>query len=306
MFELKKIVSAFLMPLPALLIIGFLGLALIMFTSRRKFGCLVVLLSLTGILLISIQPISNRLLLPLERQYSAFLPVNEPIDYVMVLGHAHVVDSSIPPTSELSPTALTRLAEGIRILRMYPNAKLILSGYGRHSETSHARMMAKVALALGVSKPNIVLLETAKDTWEEARLATAYVQDSNLVLVTSASHMPRAMNEFTQAGLKPYPAPTNYIASKHLLNGWERYLPDSQYLAQTELYWHETLGSHWRELQDWAVDVSNLEFAEPEEPELNAVEVGSEDELETLEVNETETNEIEEVEIELNSDSSQP
>lgn len=299
MFELKKIVSAFLMPLPALLIIGFLGLALIMFTSRRKFGCLVVLLSLTGILLVSVQPFSNRLLLPLERQYTAFLPVNEPIDYVMVLGNNHVVDSSIPPTAELSTTALTRLAEGIRILRMYPNAKLILSGYGRHSETSHARMMAKLALDLGVAKPDIILLESAKDTWEEARLAAAYVQDnSKLVLVTSASHMPRAMNEFTQAGLTPYSAPTNYIATRSLLPGWERYVPNSDYLTQTELYWHETLGSTWRALQNWAADVSHLDIAEPQKPELSAIEIVNEDELEVLEVNENESID-QEVEIEV-------
>lgn len=36
MFELKKIFSSLLMPLPALLIIGFVGLMLIMFTAKRK------------------------------------------------------------------------------------------------------------------------------------------------------------------------------------------------------------------------------------------------------------------------------
>ncbi|QSA19573.1 envelope biogenesis factor ElyC, partial [Vibrio furnissii] len=82
MFELKKIVSSLLMPLPALLIIGFVGLMLIMFTAKRKTGCLVVLFSLFGIFLISFQPVSSRLLMPLERQYSAFLPVDGTIDYV--------------------------------------------------------------------------------------------------------------------------------------------------------------------------------------------------------------------------------
>ncbi len=36
MFELKKVVSSLLMPLPAMLILGFLGLVLIMFTARRN------------------------------------------------------------------------------------------------------------------------------------------------------------------------------------------------------------------------------------------------------------------------------
>ncbi|MEZ9895238.1 envelope biogenesis factor ElyC, partial [Vibrio lentus] len=41
MFELKKVVSSLLMPLPAMLILAFLGLALVMFTTKRKTGCLI-------------------------------------------------------------------------------------------------------------------------------------------------------------------------------------------------------------------------------------------------------------------------
>ncbi len=48
MFELKKVVSSLLMPLPAMLILGFLGLVLIMFTARRKLGSLIILVSLCG------------------------------------------------------------------------------------------------------------------------------------------------------------------------------------------------------------------------------------------------------------------
>ncbi|RJX73754.1 envelope biogenesis factor ElyC [Vibrio sinensis] len=254
MFELKKIVSALVMPLPALLIIGFIGLMLIMFTRKQKTGCFVVLFSFIGIFLIAFQPVSSRLLMPIERQYSAFLPVDGSIDYVMVLGSGHVVDDTIPPTSELSRTGLMRLAEGIRIMRIYPGAKLILSGYGGGSEESNARMMAKVALALGVSKSDIILLETAKDTWEEARQAAAFVKHKKLVLVTSASHMQRALNEFHSAGIDPYPAPTNYLAQKNVDQAWVKYTPRATYLEQTERFWHESLGLIWQSLRDWVSD----------------------------------------------------
>ncbi|KII77088.1 envelope biogenesis factor ElyC [Vibrio renipiscarius] len=254
MFELKKVVSSLLMPLPAMLIIGFIGLMLIMFTRKQKTGCFVVLFSFIGIFLISFQPTASRLLMPIERQYSGFLPVDKSIDYVMVLGSGHVVDDSIPPTSELSRTALMRLAEGIRILRIYPGSKLILSGYAGGSEVSNARMMAKVALALGVSKSDIILLETAKDTWEEARQAAAFVKRKEVVLVTSASHMQRALNEFHSAGLTPYPAPTNYLAQNEVHQAWNKYTPKAVYLEQTERYWHETLGRIWQSLRNWASD----------------------------------------------------
>ncbi|MDN3698100.1 envelope biogenesis factor ElyC [Vibrio clamense] len=250
MFELKKVVSSLLMPLPAMLILGFLGLLLIMFTARRKTGSLIILFSLCGIFLISFQPVSTRLLMPMEREFSGFLPVDESIDYVMVLGSGHVVDSDIPPTSELSRTALMRLNEGIRIMRLYPGSKLILSGYAGGSEFSNARMMAKVALALGVAKPDIILLETAKDTWEEARQAAAFVRVKKMVLVTSASHMKRALYEFNQAGITPFPAPTNYLAYDNINQPWEKYAPKAKYLEQTERYWHETMGQLWQKARD--------------------------------------------------------
>ncbi|MDR9828985.1 envelope biogenesis factor ElyC [Vibrio sp. FNV 38] len=260
MFELKKVVSALLMPLPAMLILAFLGLMLIMFTAKRKSGCVIVLFSLVGIFLVAFQPLTTRLLMPLEREYSVFLPVDQSVDYIMVLGNGHVVDNEIPPTSELTRAGLMRLSEGIRILRMYPGAKLILSGYAGGTDVSNARMMANVALALGVSKSDIVLLETAKDTWEEAHQAAAYVGKKRLVVVTSASHMRRAMEEFESAGLSPLPAPTNYLAHDNINQPWEKYTPKAKYLEQTERYWHEKLGTYWKSMRDWAGETKTMEM----------------------------------------------
>ncbi len=261
MFELKKVVSALLMPLPALLLIGLLGLVLISFTTKRKTGCFVVLFSFVGIFLISFQPFTTKLLMPLEREHKAFLPVSGTIDYVMVLGNGHIVDDEIPPTSQLSRAALMRLTEGVRILRMYPGAKLILSGYAGGSETSHARMMANVALAIGVAKSDIILLEGAKDTWEEARQAAAFVQQRDIVLVTSASHMSRSLYEFNAAGIKPIPAPTNFLASDEITQAWDKYSPKARYLEQTEVFWHEYLGSIWQRMRDTIADTP---MAEPQ------------------------------------------
>ena len=250
MFELKKIVSALLMPLPALLIIGVFGLMLLWFTRQKGLASVFIAFAFLGIFLVSFQPIATSLLRPLERENNAFVPSNQSVDFVMVLGSGHVIDHAMPITSELSRTALMRLAEGIRIHRLYPGSKLILSGYGGGTEISHARMMAKVALALGVNKNDILLLETAKDTWEEAFQAATVVGNHKLVLVTSASHMTRALTEFRQAGMEPTPAPTNFLASNKIKQPWERYKPQAKYLEQTERYWHETMGQWWQQLRE--------------------------------------------------------
>ena len=266
MFELKKLIATLLMPLPALLIIGVIGLLVLWFSRKTKLASGIIAFSFLGIFAVSFQPVSTSLLRPLEQEHRAFVGSSKPIDFIMVLGNGHVIDKTFPITSELSRTALMRLAEGIRIYRMYPGSKMILSGYSGGTTISHARMLAKVALALGVSKSDILLLETAKDTWEEARQAAVFVKQKELVLVTSASHMKRALNEFHSAGLKPYPAPTNYLAQDEVHQFWNKYMPKAIYLEQTERYWHETLGRLWQALRDW---VSNTEQAAIEPSQSN-------------------------------------
>ncbi len=251
MFELKKLLATLAMPLPALLIVGFLGLFFLWFTQRKRIGTFFVSLSLLTLALVSFQPFTSWLLMDLERQHEGFIPSGKPIDYVMVLGHGHVVDEEIPLTSELSRTALMRLIEGIRIHFMYPSSTLILSGYGGGFEVSHARMLARVAMSMGVNNNNILLLETAKDTREEAEQAASVINDKNLVLVTSASHMDRALFEFNQMGLNPTPAPTNFIAQKEIHQFWIKYAPRALNIEQFEKYWHEQLGQLWQALRTY-------------------------------------------------------
>ncbi len=266
MFELKKFVSSMLMPLPGLLLIGFIGLFILWFSKRKGFASFLLTLSLVGIFMLSFQPITAPLLTTTERMSPSFIAPDVPVEYVLVLGNGHVVDDEISPISELSRAAVMRLTEGIRIYRMYPGAKLILSGYSGGTTVSHARMMARVALSLGVNKSDILLLENARDTHEEAIQTLNSVGKSNLVLVTSASHMPRAMKEFHNLGLAPTPAPTNYLAHSQIKQPWEKYAPKAKYLEQSERFWYEQMGR-------WFMDLKDLLMAREEQAqETNKIE----------------------------------
>lgn len=255
-----------LMPLPGLLLIGFIGLFILWFSKRKGFASFLLTFSLVGIFMLSFQPITAPLLKSTERMYPSFIAPDIPVEYVLVLGNGHVVDDEISPISELSRAAVMRLTEGIRIYRMYPGAKLILSGYKGGTTVSHARMMARVALSLGVNKSDILLLESAQDTHEEAIQTLNSVGKSNLVLVTSASHMPRAMAEFHNLGLAPTPAPTNYLAHSQIKQPWEKYAPKAKYLEQSERFWYEQMGR-------WFMDLKNLLMAREEQAqETNKIE----------------------------------
>ncbi|MCD9551266.1 envelope biogenesis factor ElyC [Photobacterium carnosum] len=246
MFILKKIISTLIMPLPFLLLVGVIGLCVLWFTRRKKLASILISISLIGIFLCSFQPLTTFLLRPLEQENSAFVSTTKPISYVMVLGNDQVIDKTFPITSELSQTAIARLVEGIRIFRMYPGAKLILSGYGGIAShgISHARLMAHLAIALGVNKRDILLFESTKDTKEEAFQAADVVKDKNIILVTSASQMSRALYYFHQAGLQPIAAPTNFRASNNIRD----FVPDSTYLTQMEIVEHELLGQLWQRI----------------------------------------------------------
>nr|WP_086938299.1 envelope biogenesis factor ElyC [Thaumasiovibrio occultus] len=262
MFVLKKIITAFVMPMSALLIIGFFGLCLLWFSRHKRWGSTFVSISIIGMFLISFQPISSRLLMPIERQYTAFIPGDVPVDYVLVLGNGHVVDDDLPITSQLTRAALMRLTEGIRILRYYPHATLILSGSSQGTEISHARMLAKVAVEMGIPTNRIILLETAQDTWEETRQSSVVIGDSPFVVVTSASHMPRAMQEFDYLEMNAIPAPTNYLAHDQFQQPWEKYAPKARYVEQTERFWYETLGQIYQRLRS---QVEKVEESAPNE-----------------------------------------
>ncbi len=241
------------MPLPFLLLVGAIGLCVLWFTRQKKLASILVSVSLIGIFLCSSPTINNIVTTTIiEQENPAFVSTTKPISYVMVLGSGQVIDKTFPITSELSPTAITRLVEGIRIFRMYPDAKLILSGFGGIAShgISHARLMAHLAIALGVNKRDILLFESTKDTKEEAFQAADVVKDKNMILVTSASQMSRALYYFHQAGLQPIAAPTNFRASNKMRN----FIPNATSLTQMEIVEHERLGQLWQRITSKLLD----------------------------------------------------
>ncbi|MEE1974343.1 ElyC/SanA/YdcF family protein, partial [Maribacter flavus] len=83
----------------------------------------------------------------------------------------------------------------------------------------------RVAESLGIPRSEIIVLDKPKDTEEEAEAVKQTIGDAPFLLVTSASHLPRAMIFFQHVGLNPLPAPANQLAIASPLNPWERAIP---------------------------------------------------------------------------------
>lgn len=247
-FILKKAVSIFLMPLSIGVMLIVFALILININKIKK-AKLMLILSIVWLFIFSYSPFVNLLLKPLESKYPTLHQAPQEIKYIYILGHGHDTDKSQPITSQLSETAVVRLNEGIRLYKqLQGNVKIIVSGYsGLYDPTPHALMQEKLAIALDVSKDHIIVHPKAKDTQEEALAAKNLLRDEPFILVTSASHMTRALKFFTYEGLNPIPAPTNHLASTQHPNYTDFF--SSEALEKSHIVFHEILGLIWQKIK---------------------------------------------------------
>ena len=210
MFLFKKIVSAFLLPIPIGLFLLLIAFIYLMFNSYKK-AKFFSFLALLWFALLSFQPVSDAILKPLENAYPSLIETPK-VQYVLVLGSGHKSDDELSITSQIKMVGINRLVEGIRHYKNLENAKLIVSGYGGYDENTHASMQEKLAISLGVKKEDIIRLDTPKDTKEEAIEVKKIVKNEQIILVTSASHMKRSILLFQKEGLNVIESPTNHMA----------------------------------------------------------------------------------------------
>ncbi|KHN56528.1 envelope biogenesis factor ElyC [Pectobacterium fontis] len=252
LFTLKKFVGGLLQPLPLLLLLMGVGLLLLWFTQRQRTGKMLVLASWLMLTLLSLQPVADRLLLPLESQYPTWQQPSQAdkVDYIVVLGGGYTYNAEWAPSSNLISNSLPRVTEGIRLYHANPGAKLIFTGgAAQDNPVSSAKTAALVAESLGIPQQDILILDTPRDTEEEAAATAKIVGDRPFLLVTSANHLPRAIRFFQARGLAPIPAPANQMAITSALNPWEKVFPSAYYLSHSERAWYETLGRLWQSLK---------------------------------------------------------
>ena len=208
-----------------------------------------LIFSILWLFFFSYPPVVNTLLYTIESKNPTLHKAPENIKYIYVLGGGHHTDESLPITSQVVETSVVRLNEGIRLYNQLDRkAKIIFSGYhGLYDTTEHAVMQKKLAIALGVNEKDIILYLGTKDTQEEANAGKKLLGDEPFILVTSASHMTRALNFFKNEGLHPIPAPTNHLASTQHPNYTDFF--SSEALTKSRIVFHETLGLIWQKLK---------------------------------------------------------
>ncbi|HWA08825.1 MAG TPA: ElyC/SanA/YdcF family protein [Opitutaceae bacterium] len=219
-FWLKKAVGFLLMPLSVCLILMIVGLWLAGRRERRGTGRGLMIAGVLLLLLFSNNLVSTWLVRPLEAQYppQPEVPAGAAVPaalarcrYIVVLGGGHGDVEDFPATAKLSAYSLARIAEGARLARLVPEARLIVTGPAFGNHPTHASVLAAAALSLGVGPDRIIRSETGRDTEEESQAVRQLIGDAPVALVTSAWHLPRAVALFRHAGVDVLPCPADFL-----------------------------------------------------------------------------------------------
>ncbi|MBX3750044.1 MAG: YdcF family protein [Opitutaceae bacterium] len=258
LFALKKFVSYFLMPLQFSLGLILVGALLAVLTRRVRLGRILVFVGVGLLLVLSHKQVGMALLQPLETRYAAIPDVapGAPVpaalaacQAVVVLGGGHSDTPGLAASHRLSASALARVAEGARIARLLPKARVICSGPGETGQDSHAAVLARAATALGVDPGRIELIADARDTEEEAAALARRFGAEPIAVVTSAWHMPRTVALLRRHGLNVVPCPADFTARPNPDFRWNNWNCDLSGLERSTKAIYEYLGLTWAKLR---------------------------------------------------------
>lgn len=205
MFFLKKLITFFILP-PGVFVVVFFLIAIL----RRKQKVILTLSLSCGIIiyLLSIEPVKDFLLSPLEEKYKR--PATVEGDVIVVLGGGSY------NTGVLTDDSLKRLLTGF-VLQKRLNIPIILSGGSAITSLPESEVMKTVLIELGVDKSKIYTDKNSRDTIGNAVFTRKMCETNRfrkVILVTSAYHMPRSVLSFKQVGLDVIPYPTDFKMDK--------------------------------------------------------------------------------------------
>lgn len=169
--------------------------------------------------------------------------------HIFVLGGGYINDERVPPVGQLTLITQGRLNEGIRLHHQLDSSMIIVSGFRANGVRSAGEVTWLAANSLGVAPEHLDSLNSPRTTAQEAEaFKLRFGKESNLILVSDAMHLPRAMKIFQEAGFKPLAAPTNFLVREASAGGLPDFLPATDNLVMSNrIIWEffATLKAKW-------------------------------------------------------------
>jgi uncharacterized SAM-binding protein YcdF (DUF218 family) len=221
------------------------------------------LMFLGGLLFLTFlfSPISEFLILQLEQNYPPMLipPASPKIDRIVVLAGYSEEHRGFPITTMVSEHTICTMSEGLRLYRLLPGAKLIMSGgVGRKGERPVAAAMSDFLQQMGVPAPDIVVEGRSRNTFENLAEVKKLVGPAPFILVAQACDLPRANAVARKLQMNPIAAPAchwalQYHANKGTADEIGKYIksfchPSTDNLFRIQWAYHEYVGYAWYRL----------------------------------------------------------
>lgn len=209
-------------------------------SGRRILYCIIA-----TALFISIAPLGGWLVSPLEERFPRPSALPSSVTGILVLAGGEDVAITASRGVASLREAGDRLLEAVILARSYPNLPVVYSG-GRPWSTDvekNALAARTIFSGLGLDSARITYEMNSRNTAESAVLARRLVSDTRgWLLVTSASHMPRAVGAFRAQGWEVLAFPVDYKTQRR--SSWGGFsFTHSTWMISTAL--HEWGGLIW-------------------------------------------------------------
>ena len=237
MIYINKILPIIFSPLGLIIILLLFGIL------RKKI--LPSLLALLLLTLLSLPLVSNQLIKSLERNYSVISPNElDTADTVVVLsGMLQTIKQDSTIHYEFSE-AVDRIFAGINLLKMGKAQKIILTR-GKlpwNKGVPEGDYLAEFVQSQGIDPNRILLTEIVQNTNDEAKAISRMLpKNSEVILVTSAFHMPRAKKVFQNQNLKIIPYAVDFRSSAKDIDVLD-FLPQANAFKDSSFYFREIIG----------------------------------------------------------------
>lgn len=196
--------------------------------------------------LLSIEPVSNGLIHPLETAYDQPQGADVDGDVIILLGGGS--RTGVPDfdgSGQVGSAAANRFLMALRLQKAKDLPILLSGGTILKGDANESEIEKRMLLSLGVPENKIFMDDKSRNTAENAAFSRQICEHQGWkkpILVTSAFHMPRSVRFFTRQGMDVTPYPCDYHTSA--ATNWSGYsiVPQSFYLFNSCLAIKEYVG----------------------------------------------------------------
>jgi uncharacterized SAM-binding protein YcdF (DUF218 family) len=258
----KRSIELIFSPLGIVSILLAAGIVLSIVRRQSRAGHRLLICGAALFLIILFSPLAPYFIWNLERQYPPLLepPELPKIDRIVILAGYAEEYPGIPVTSSVSEQTVASMSEGLRLYRLVPKAKLIVSGgVLKKGERPVAAVMADFLQQMGVTKQDIIVEGKSQNTYENLQEVKKLLELAPFILVASGCDMRRAMAVARMLQMNPIPAPAciwalqRYPGTASATDQIAAYIRNRGYISLNNfprLQWayHEYVGYLWYRL----------------------------------------------------------